>query len=317
MAQTFRRKSTESDIVHRWEGNPLIRLEDLDFQCSDIRSAGVASYKDETILLVTIEHLAGHQSIHIARSDEKGHFHVAEEPFIGAHRDPLEHGPHESHGVMDARVTFMDGIYYIMYLASGEHGFRLGLATTKDFVSVERHDLISEPDTKAGALFPKKIKGRYARLERPRAGSSIWISYSDDLVYWGGSELLLTPREGFWDWSRVGAASPPMRIPQGWLIIYYGVKKTSSGPLFRLGAAILDAENPTKFIGRSNIPILSPREDYERIGDLSNIVFCTGTFIENDNEVNVIYSGADSCVCLGSTTIDEIVDTCSRSKEEF
>lgn len=312
----FRRRGIGRDIVHRWEGNPLIRLEDLDFTCADIWSAGVASFQDEIILLVTIEHLAGYQSIHLARSDEKGTFHVEEEPFIGVSRDPLSHGPHESHGVMDARVTFLDGVYYIVYLANGDHGFRLGLATTSDFVSVERRGFISEPDTKAGALFPEKINGRYARLSRPREGSSIWISYSDDLMHWGGSELVLTPRAGFWDPSRIGAGPPPMRIPQGWLVIYYGVKETNSGPMFRLGAAILDGENPTKLIDRSNIPILSPREDYERIGDLRNIVFSTGTFIKN-NDLQIIYSGADSCVCLGSTTIDEIVDTCSKSKEEF
>ncbi|MCK4436592.1 glycoside hydrolase family 130 protein [bacterium] len=313
----FRRKMTQRDVVHRWEGNPLIRLQDLDFQCADVWSAGVASYQDDIILLVTIEHLAGFQSIHLAGSDEKGRFHVKEEPFIGARRDPLEFGLHESRGVMDARVTLINGVYYIVYLASGEHGFRLGLATTRDFVKVERHGLISEPDTKTGALFPEKIKGRYARLCRPREGNSIWVSYSHDLIYWGDSELLLSPRAGFWDSSRVGAGPPPMKIPQGWLLIYYGVKETQAGPLFRLGAAILSGEDPVKIVSRSNIPILSPREDYERIGDLSNIVFSTGALVKNNNEMDIIYSGADSCICLGSTTVEEIVETCSMSKEEF
>ena len=313
----FRGRSLGRDIVHRSEGNPLIRLGDLDFMCSDIWSAGVASFQEDIILLVTIEHLEGRQSIHLARTDEKGSFRVEKEPFIEASRDPLPGSLHELHGVMDARVTFMEGIHYIVYVAKGEHGFRIGLATTTDFVHVERCGFISEPDTKAGVLFPEKINGKFARLERPREGNSIWISYSDDLVYWGGSELLLTPRGGWWDWSRVGAGPPPMRIPEGWLLIYYGVKETQSGPLFRLGAAILDGEDPAKLVGRSNIPILSPREDYERIGNLSNIVFATGAFIKNENEVNIVYSGADSCVCLGSTTIGEIVQTCARSKEEF
>ena len=313
----FRRKRIARDVVHRWEGNPLIRLEDLDFPCADLRSAGVASYQGDVILLVTIEHLAGFQSIHLARRDEKGSFHIEKEAFIGPGRNPLEFGPHESHGVMDARVTLMGDVYYIVYLANGEHGFRLGLATTKDFVEVKRQGLISEPDTKAGALFPEKIKGCYARLGRPREGNSIWISYSRDLVYWGGNELLLSPRPGFWDSSRVGTGPPPMRIPQGWLLLYYGVKETQSGPLFRLGAVILNESDPTRIVSRSNIPILSPRENYERVGDLSNIVFSTGVLIKNNREMDIIYSGADSCLCLGSTTVEEIVETCSRSKEEF
>lgn len=311
------RKDTGRDIIHRWEGNPLIRLDDLDFMCSDVWSAGVVFYHDALLLLITIEHLAGHQSIHLARSDEKNRFHVEEKPFLEACRDGSGCSLHESHGVMGAKVTLIGDTYYIMYLANGEYGFRLGLATTKDFEHIDTRKHISQPDTKAGTLFPEKIKGRYARLDRPREGTSIWITYSDDLTYWGGSEFVMGPRGGFWDSARIGAGAPPMRIPQGWLLIYYGVKNTSSGPLSRLGAAILDIEDPTRVAARSNIPILSPREHYERVGNIGNMVFTSGALIKDNGEVQVIYSGASSCVCLGTTTVEEIVDTCSRSTGEF
>jgi len=307
----------QRDIVHRWEGNPLIKLEDLPFKCSDLRAAGVVVCDKESLLLLTIEHLTGHQSIHLARIDDAGRLHVEKEEFLAVCRDGSDLCSHESHGIMDPRVTVIDGTYYIMYVSDGDHGFRLGLASTRDFKNLERHGYVSEPDTKAGALFPEKIKGRYARLERPGHGHSIWISYSDDLMYWGASESILTPRHGFWDSSRVGTGAPPLKIPQGWLLIYYGVKETSAGPLFRLGAAILDEKDPSILIGRSNIPILSPREDYERIGDVGNIVFTTGAFVEKDRELTIVYCGAASCLCLGTTTIEEIVDTCSESKREY
>jgi len=295
----------------------LIRLDDLDFMCSDVWSAGVVFYRDEILLLITIEDLSGHQSIHLAKRDEKNRFHVEEKPFLEACRDDSGCNPHESHGIMDAKVTLIGDTYYIMYLASGEYGFRLGLATTKDFEHVDMRKYISQPDTKAGTLFPEKIKGRYARLDRPRAGTSIWITYSDDLTYWGGSECVMRPRAGFWDSARIGAGTPPMRIPQGWLLIYYAVKNTSAGPLFRLGAVILEIEEPTKIVARSNIPILSPREHYERVGNIGNMVFTSGALIKNDGEVEIIYSGSSSCLCLGTTTVREIVDTCSRSTEAF
>jgi len=80
---------------------------------------------------------------------------------------------------------------------------------------------------------------------------------------------------------------------------------------------MLDSNDPTKLIGRANIPILSPREDYERIGDQSNIVYCTGAFIQNENELQIVYNSASSCICMGSTTIHEIIDTCVYSKEDF
>ena len=75
--------------------------------------------------------------------------------------------------------------------------------------------MISEPDTKAGALFPRKIKGKFARLERPWDGGSIWVSYSDDLEFWGESEAVMTPRGGFWDFHRIGAATPPIETTKG------------------------------------------------------------------------------------------------------
>ncbi len=305
------------DIVHRREDNPVIMLKDLDFMCSDIWSAGVALYQGNLVLLVTIEHLAGHQSIHLAHSDKKGRLRVQESPFLEACRDETGCNIHETHGLMDPKVVFMDNTYYVMYLAKGQYGTRLGLATTKDFKMVDSRTHVSEPDTKAGSLFPERIKGKYARLERPRAGSSIWITYSEDLVHWGGSELVMRPRSGFWDSSRIGAGAPPIRIDEGWFLIYYGVKETSAGPLFRLGAAILEADEPTRLVGRSNIPILSPRENYERVGNLSNMVFSSGAIVEDGEEVKIFYSGADSCICLGTTTVSEIVDACSKSRGDF
>ena len=72
----------------------------------------------------------------------------------------------------------------------------------------------------------------------------------------------------------MGCAAPPIEIDEGWLLIYYGVRNTSGGPIFRLGAAVLDRDDPSKVLKRSDIPILSPRERYERVGDIGNIVFC-------------------------------------------
>lgn len=304
------------DIVHRYEKNPILSIHDLPFRCLDIRNAGVALYKGETLLLVSVEELSGAQSLHLARCNAAGEYVLDETPFFV----PCREGPaqqHESEGVMDARVTQIGDQYYIMYLAEGDHGHRLGLARTVDFECVERLGLISAPDTKAGALFPEKIKGKYARLERPRDGHSIWISYSEDLRYWGGSEVVLSPRDGFWDTSRIGAGPPPVRIDRGWLLIYYGAKDVGAGSLYRFGAAILDIEEPTRVVGRANIPILSPREYYERIGDVTNLVFSTGMVLDDDGRITLYYGAADSCICIGTVTVEDIVSRCLGSEEEF
>ncbi len=195
------------DIVHRWEGNPLIGLDDLDFKCSDIHNAGVAIHEGKTLLLVTVEDLTGSSGIHLARETEHGHFQVERKPFMSRSHEPSLRG-HESGGRRDARVTKIDGTYYIMYLAEGDHGYRIGLARTQDFVDVECLGLISAPDTKGGALFPEKIGGRFARICRPGDGRSLWVSYSEDLTYWGGMELIIRPRGGYW--TRAGSGSGPL-----------------------------------------------------------------------------------------------------------
>lgn len=310
------RKRRGRDIVHRWEGNPLIGLGDLDFKCSGIHNAGAVCFEGELLLLVTVESLSGQRCIHIARPTANGYYDVASGPFLSPAREQ-KYRQHESHGVLDGRVTLLDGVHYIVYNTLGNHGYRLGLAKTEDFVSVERIGLISEPDTKAGALFPTRIKGRYARLERPREGDSIWVTYSDDLIYWGSSEVVISPRGGFWDESRIGLGPPPIEIGQGWLVLYYGAKETSAGPIYRIGTAILDKEQPTHIIGRANIPILSPRENYERIGDIPNIVFSIGAVTDDRGHLKIFYGAADSCICVGTTTIDEIVTNCIESGNEY
>ncbi|MFB0517372.1 MAG: glycoside hydrolase family 130 protein [Candidatus Neomarinimicrobiota bacterium] len=307
-------KKRSRDLIHRWEGNPIITIEDLSFPCADISNAGVVKFGGEYILLLTIQSLEGFYYIYPARSKDSQHFEIGNKPVLA----PSKKGPtavYDQMGVLDARVTRLGNYYYISYDALGPHGYRLVLARTQDFKSFERLGFISEPDVKGGALFPRKIRGKYARLERPWEGGSIWISFSEDLKYWGWSEVVMTPRGGYWDCDRIGVATPPMKIEQGWLLIYYGVKHTSAGPLFRLGAAILDTRNPVSVLGRTDEPILSPREYYERIGDLPNLVFSCGAIIESDDEVKLYYGSSNSCIAMGTTMVEKIVAACMGEED--
>lgn len=306
----------QRDIIHRWEGNPIIAIEDLPFKSSDIWSAGAVKIDNTYILIVTIESLSGHKDLYIARGTDGFHFEIDETTFM-LRSENETYGKYEEIGIMDARIIRLEGTYYISYIAESRHGFRIGLAKTDDFNSVERLGFVSEVDTKGGTLFPEKINNRYVRLERPKAGGRIWISYSDDLVYWGGSEVLISPRPGYWDSNRIGNAVPPMRVADGrWLMIYYGVRETSSGPLFRLGASFLSPNDPSKVIARTNIPILSPRENYERIGDINNLIFSCGAILE-DSKLILYYGASRSCICIGTSTIEEIDRECFESEGAF
>lgn len=303
------------DIIRRWEGNPIITLDHITFTTNNIYSAAAVKKDGEYILLVTMEDLEGKTSIYLARSENGYHFDVEETPFMTSSEND-KFRTFEKMGVREARITFMEGHYYIVYLGVGHHGFVLCLAVTDDFRAVKRLGVISEPETKAGALFPRKINGQYARLERPKAGYRIWISYSNDLLTWGESDVVISPRPGFWDSNLVGCAFVPIEIEEGWLLGYYGIKNTASGPITRLGAAILDRENPCKVIARSNIPIISPREDYERMGDMTNVILSSGAILEEDI-LKIYYAASDNCLCVGTAKLADIVKTCIESTKEF
>jgi predicted GH43/DUF377 family glycosyl hydrolase len=168
---------------------------------------------------------------------------------------------------------------------------------------------VSEPGNKDGVLFPRKIKGRYARLDRPigLGRGSIWVSYSPDLLNWGDSELVMTPRDGYWDSFRVGASVPPIETKDGWLEVYHGVSMSDWGPIYRIGTVMLDLDDPSKVIKRGSMPILSPREDYERIGDVPNVCFASGAVVGKAGNVKVYYGAADTSICVASCTMEQLL----------
>jgi len=299
------------DVVERWYKNPIITLENVPFPCNTVFNAGCTKFGDEYILLMRVEDLAGRSVFALARSDDGYHFSVEPTPTL----EPAKEEPfrsYERRGIEDPRITYCEGSYYIMYTAYSRYGARLALAKTQDFKHYERIGLISEPENKDGALFPRKIKGRYCRLDRPFGGGTgnIWLSYSDDLLHWGDSQVVMTTRAGFWDSDRIGASAPPLETPHGWLEIYHGVKNTSAGPLYRMGAVLLDLEDPAKVLCRCAVPILTPREYYERVGDVGNVVFSCGALLEDDGKVKLYYGAADTCICLGFADVNELIDRC-------
>ena len=298
----------QRDVIRRSPRNPVISIEDLPFRCADIWNAGLTRFAGRYLMLITIETLEGQYRIYKAMSDDGENFTVEEHPFMIPSHDE-RYRIHESMGVRDPRITPIGDSYYLTYLAEGDHGLRVGLARTGNFTSLQRLGYPSQVDVKSGALFPTRFNGRYALLKRPAAGASIWVSYSADLKFWGDEKVVMAPRRGYWDSARVGAAAPPVEIDKGWLLIYYGEKVGAVGPLVRLGAAVLDRDDPSVVLARSDIPILAPREPYERIGDVPNVVFSCGALLDGE-EIMLCYGASDSCICLGTATLKEVVEAC-------
>jgi len=175
-------------------------------------------------------------------------------------------------------------------------------------------DLLLEAMEKTSTDKIKKIKASksdeacHRIIEGIEDGSHIWISFSPDMIHWSDHQILIHARKGgWWDAHKVGLSTPPLFTPAGWLILYHGVKETASGDIYRLGLALLDTEDPTKVLRRSNEWIFGPKEWYELEGDIKNVVFPCGWVVEN-NEVRLYYGGADSHVALATAKLSDLMD---------
>jgi len=161
-------------------------------------------------------------------------------------------------------------------------------------------------------LFPKKFNDKYLLIHRPSSDghkAHMWISSSTDLVSWGENQILLNARNGgWWDANKIGLSAQPMETKDGWLILYHGVKNTASGAIYRLGLALLDLENPTIVLKRSNDWVFEPEEAYEKTGDVYNVVFPCGWILNKTTEVvSMYYGGADSNVNLATAKLSELL----------
>ncbi len=304
-------QSIGRDLLHRFEGNPILTLKDMPYPCNTVFNGTPVKVGQEYLLLIRVEGLQGTSFFALARSADGLHFEMEPAPCMMPATDGPWH-PWEEFGIEDPRLTYCEGVFYIVYTAVGRYGHCIMLASTEDFHQFKRLGRISGPGNKDGVLFPEKIDGLYARLDRPigRGIGSVWISYSPDLIHWGRSDFLFGPRPRYWDSYRVGASAPPIRTEQGWLEIYHGVKMTSAGPIYRTGAVMLDLIDPRIVLGRSLSPLHSPREDYERVGDVGNVVFACGAIVDDDQTVKVYYGAADTAICVATATLAEIIGAC-------
>lgn len=301
------------DVALRCEANPIIATEDIPFTCNTVFNGSPVRLDGIYYMLLRVEGQHGHSVFALGRSHNGEDWEIADRPVLApAAEGPF--APYESGGIEDPRITVLEGDLYLTYTAYSGHGPVMGLARTEDLRQFERIALISEPGNKDGLLFPEKINGRYARLDRPIGDNvpRIWISYSDDLLHWGDSTHVLSPRPGYWDFHRVGGSAVPIKTRAGWLEIYHGVKVTSGGPIYRAGVALLDSQDPSVVLGRSSVPILSPRARYERLGDINNVVFVSGAIVEPDGEVKIYYGAADTAVCLARVRLKDLLDLVLR-----
>ncbi len=220
-------------------------------------------------------------------------------------------------GCEDPRLTLIGDRLYMVYVAfDGWSNVRLALSSISvyDFLNQrwnwEKPVLISPPHKidKSGCLLPEKINKKYVFFHR--VFPDILIDFVSDLNFkdtntWLKGEYRIRVRPDKWDSRKIGAGAPPLKTKDGWLLIYYGVDDRDAGK-YHIGAMLLDLNDPTHVLFRSNEPILSPTAVYETNGFKPGVAYPCGAVIVRDNLL-VYYGAADNVVCVAQANLDSFL----------
>jgi predicted GH43/DUF377 family glycosyl hydrolase len=219
----------------------------------------------------------------------------------------------ESRGIEDARfVRFVDDDksdkVIATYTAYNGHVILPKLISTEDFYSFRVMPLYGiGAQNKNLALFPRKIKGKYAMLSRID-GVNNYLMYSERPTQWNDPFILQEPRYT-WEFTQIGNCGSPLWTEEGWLVITHGV-----GAMRRycIGASLFDLDDPSKEIGRLKEPLLSPLED-EREGYVPNVVYSCGSIIHN-NSLILPYAVSDYSSTYGVVDMVELMEALKNNK---
>jgi predicted GH43/DUF377 family glycosyl hydrolase len=208
---------------------------------------------------------------------------------------------------------------------------RSGLAVSDDLRHWSLHGWVNDPsiDDRNVILFPESIGGRYAVLRRPSrfVGTQanhaeqpgIALSWSEDLLTWTDPSALLSA-ELPWEDNRIGGSTPPIRTSEGWLVFYHGVQTLDADAravCYRMGAVLLDLEDPFKVLARAREPLFEPHAYYEKTGAyIPNVVFPTAALVRpHDFDgstaggpfIWLYYGACDTCIGLATARMSEVM----------
>lgn len=283
-----------------------------DWETYNVFNPAVVYHNDLFHMLYRAQGLDWISRIGYAVSPDGVHWNRADRPVL----EPLDDS--DSRGLEDPRVTEIEGEFIMAYTAYGSEfkgkgrpthfggGITPMFARSKNLITWQRiGPLVTGEDNKDHVLFPRRIHGRYIAFHRrtPR----VWLAESNDLVSWPETFMrpVFAPRpDNGWDSVTVGGCGVPIETAYGWLMIYHAYDETHT---YRLGACMLDLEDPSVVLHRPKDFIFEPRELWELRGDVPNVVFsCANPVV--GGSVYVFYGGADHVVGLATAKLEELVE---------
>lgn len=302
------------DLVWRYSANPILGRRAI--PCAQaIYNSAVVPFRGRYVGVFRADHMDGLPGLHLGWSEDGIRWDIANDTL------PLETSEPEltkpAYGY-DPRICLVDGRYYITWCCE-YHGPTIGIAWTEDFQSFHRLENAFLPHNRNGVLFPRKIGGNFAMLSRPSDKGhtpfgDIYYSESPDMCFWGRHRFVMASGSLWWEGVKIGSGAVPIETPEGWLLLYHGVRSSCNGLVYSMGAALLDLEKPWKVRCRLTGPLLMPERDYEVYGSVPNVVFpCAALHDEATGRLAIYYGAADTHVAIAFAYRDELVASLLRS----
>ncbi len=332
--------------ITKYEGNPILSpLSDSEFESKCVLNPAVV-FDEERQKFMMVYRAAGSDMAHVIRfglasSDDGIHFTRYEgnpvfspvngQPDGGCVEDPRIVKIGKTYFMTYAARCYAPGPYWLpdwpfppIYLTDKDvHTDDMPffaksnitityLASSLDLINWQRLGRLTEPDVddRDVLLFPRKINGRYYMISRPKFVDapeakipSIWISSGNDLLSFSSPKLLFTGGNE-WQTERIGAGTPPIETKYGWFFLFHGVDKKG---VYRVGACILDKDDPSKIVAKTNKWIMEPDAPFELEGIYNGCVFPTGTVVK-DGILYIYYGCADTHIAVATVNFDDLLN---------
>ena len=293
--------------LHRVSDSPVISPRGNGWESAGTFNPAVILRDGKIVMLYRAQDKQGTSRLGYADSADGVRFTRRENPLLSPSEDYEKDG-----GVEDPRLVQFGDTYYLTYTGYNKKDAQLCLATSKDLIHWDRKGVIVKAYkgnwnvkwTKSGAIVPEKINGKYWMYflgTTPDNKDQAGLESSTDLLHWTEATQapVLPVRPGYFD-SRVAEPGPaPIVTPRGIVLIYNGADDKL---VYRTGVAIFDRNDPRKLIWRSDQPIFSPEKDWEKIGQVPNVVFVEGMVRQGDRYL-FYYGGADTNVGVAEAPV--------------
>jgi predicted GH43/DUF377 family glycosyl hydrolase len=301
--------------AEKWPFGPWRRASDapiLSPRGNGWESAGtfnpaVIEYDGKVVMLYRAQDGAGTSRLGYAESTDGIHFTRRAEPVMSPEAEYEKDG-----GVEDPRLQKFGDTFYLTYTGYNKKDAQLCLATSRDLIHWDRKGVLlpaykgnwNRGWTKSGAIVPEKIDGKYWMYWLGTAADKtdqMGISYSTDLLHWteATETPVLTRRTGKFDSRVVEPGPPPILMQSGIVLVYNGADDQL---IYRTGVAVFDRKDPRKLLSRTDQPIFDPEKEWDRVGQVPNVVFVEGIARQSKRWL-FYYGGADKYVGVAEASV--------------